>query len=153
MSLSHPKALYLFLERREGREKERKRNIKVQLPLQCPLLGTRPATQACALPGNQSSDPLVHRPAFNPLSHSSQGTSYIFKALARCWKHQSLTEQTVEGQMHMHNSHFTERFLLASWHGIDMGFLNTVLAVGSKLWYIKEISGYSHSSQDQRLKK
>ena len=30
-------------------------------------------TQACALTGNQTSDPLVHRPALNPLSHTSQG--------------------------------------------------------------------------------
>ena len=32
--------IYLFLERGEGREKERGRNIKVWLPLICPLLGT-----------------------------------------------------------------------------------------------------------------
>ena len=38
-----------------------------------PLLGTWPATQACALTGNRTSDPLVRRPVLNPLSHSSQG--------------------------------------------------------------------------------
>ena len=27
-------------------------------------------TQACALAGNRTGDPLVHRPAFNPLSHT-----------------------------------------------------------------------------------
>ena len=43
------------------------------LPRACPRLGTWPATQACALTGNQSSGPLVRRPALNPLSHSSQG--------------------------------------------------------------------------------
>ena len=53
----------------EGRE----RNINVWLPLECPLLGTWPTTQACALTGNITSDPLVHRPALNPLSHTSQG--------------------------------------------------------------------------------
>ena len=42
----------LFLEKGKGREKERKRNISVWLPLMCPLLGTWPATQACALTGN-----------------------------------------------------------------------------------------------------
>ena len=38
-----------------------------------PLLGTWPATQACALPGNRSGDPLVLRPMLNPLRHTSQG--------------------------------------------------------------------------------
>ena len=41
--------IYLLLERGEGREKERERNINVWLPLARPLLGTWPATQACAL--------------------------------------------------------------------------------------------------------
>ena len=31
-----------------------------------PLLGTWPATQACALTGNRTDDPLLHRPALNP---------------------------------------------------------------------------------------
>ncbi|KAF6094981.1 hypothetical protein HJG60_012021 [Phyllostomus discolor] len=70
--------IYLFLERGEGKEKERERNISVWLPLAHPLLGTWPATQACALTGNQTNDPLVHRLAFYPLSHTSQGmTSFI----------------------------------------------------------------------------
>ena len=42
-----------------------------------PLLGTWPATQACALTenqtGNRTGNPLVHRPALKPLSHTSQG--------------------------------------------------------------------------------
>ena len=42
---------YVFLERREGREKE-ERNINVWLPLARPQLGTWPATEACALTGN-----------------------------------------------------------------------------------------------------
>ena len=49
------------------------RNIKVWLPLPCPLLGTWPATQACTLTGNQTGNPLVHRLALNPLSHTSKG--------------------------------------------------------------------------------
>ena len=36
------------------------------------------ATQACARTGNQTSDPLVHRPLPNPLSHTSQGTIKLF---------------------------------------------------------------------------
>ena len=63
----------LFIFRGEGREKERKRNISVWLPLTHPLLGTQSTTQACALTGNRTGDPLVHRPALNPLSHTSQG--------------------------------------------------------------------------------
>ena len=53
------KIIYLFLEREEGREKERKRNINVWLPLAWPALGTWPTNQACALTGNQTSDPLA----------------------------------------------------------------------------------------------
>ena len=32
--------MFLFLERAEGKEKERERNINVWLPLSCSLLGT-----------------------------------------------------------------------------------------------------------------
>ena len=52
------------------------RNI-CQLPLVRDPIGDRPATQACARTGNQTSDPLVHRPALNPLSHTSQGSTAI----------------------------------------------------------------------------
>ena len=62
---------YLFLERGEGREKERKRNINVWLPLARPLVETWPAAQACALTGHRTGDPLVHRSALHPLHHSS----------------------------------------------------------------------------------
>ena len=67
--------LYCFLE--EGREKEWERNIREksidQLPLACPLLGTWPGTQACALTGNWTSDLLVHWLALSPLRRASQG--------------------------------------------------------------------------------
>ena len=46
------KLINLFLERWEGREKERERNINVWVPLACPLLGTWLTTQSCALTGN-----------------------------------------------------------------------------------------------------
>ena len=46
--------------------------------LTCPLVGTWPASQACALTGNQTSDPLVHRLALNPLSHTSQGKNSLY---------------------------------------------------------------------------
>ena len=43
------------------------------LPFMHPPLGTWPTTQACALTGIRTSDPLVHRLARNLLSHTSQG--------------------------------------------------------------------------------
>ena len=64
---------YLFLDRGEGKEKEKDRNINVWLPLACPRLETWLATQACALTGNRTGNPLVCKPALNPLSHSSRG--------------------------------------------------------------------------------
>ena len=71
------KRFSLFIFRGEGREKEREKNINVWLPLAHPLLGTWPATQTCALSGNRTGDLLVHRPALNPLSHTSQGPQSI----------------------------------------------------------------------------
>ena len=72
------KRFYLFLDREEGREKEGERNINVWLPLTHPLLGTWPATQACALMGNWTGNQLAHRPALNPLSHSSRSSKDTF---------------------------------------------------------------------------
>ena len=46
------------------------------LPLMRPILGTWPATQACALTGKRTSDLLVHRPVLSPLSCPSQ--VYLF---------------------------------------------------------------------------
>ena len=63
--------IYFWREEKGGRKRER--NINVCLPLVCPLLGTWPVTQACALTGNRTGDPLVYRLALNPLSHSRQG--------------------------------------------------------------------------------
>ena len=48
--------LYLFLERGEGKQKEMERNISVWLPLMCPALGTRPATEACDSPQDWESN-------------------------------------------------------------------------------------------------
>ena len=64
--------LYLFIVRGEEREKERERNIDWLL-LACPQPGTWPASQACALMRNGTSDPLVCGMMPNPLSHASQG--------------------------------------------------------------------------------
>ena len=77
--------IYLFIDfiyffsgdgeggKKRGRETSMcERNIS-WLPLACPQWGTWPATQACALKGNQISNLLVHRPALHPLNHTSQG--------------------------------------------------------------------------------
>ena len=50
------KRFYLFIFRQKGREGEREGEKQ-----QC-VVGTWPATQACALTGNRTSNPLVHRP-------------------------------------------------------------------------------------------
>ena len=67
--------ILFILERgvRREKERERERHIHVWLPLGHHQLGTRPATQACALTGNRTSGPLVRRLVLNPLSHTSQG--------------------------------------------------------------------------------
>ena len=70
---------YLLSERGEGREKERERSMNAWLLLMHPQLGAWPATQACTLTGNQTCNPLVLRPALNPLSLISQGKIIGFK--------------------------------------------------------------------------
>ena len=64
--------IYIFLERGEGKKKERDRNINMWLPLAHPLLRTWPIIQACALTGSQIGNLLVHRSTLNPLSYASQ---------------------------------------------------------------------------------
>ena len=61
------------------------------LPLVCPLPGTWPATQAWVPTGNQTSDPLIRRPALNPLSHTSLGKYSYFKWGVR----RSITKEAV----------------------------------------------------------
>ena len=68
--------IYLFSE--NATEKERERNINVWLPFVSPQVGTWPETQACALTGNQTNNPMVHRTVLNPLTHSRQGAFKFF---------------------------------------------------------------------------
>ena len=68
--------IYLFLERGDGRQREGEKNQYV-VASRVPQLGTWPATQACALTGNRTGDPLVHKPELNPLSYTSQGSSMV----------------------------------------------------------------------------
>ena len=51
---------YLFLERGEGREKERERNISVWLPLMWPLLGNLACNPGMFPDWELNGDPLVH---------------------------------------------------------------------------------------------
>ena len=66
-----------FGEREREGEREGEK-LNVWLPLMCPQLGTWPTTQAWALTGNRTFNPLVRRPALSPLSHTSQGRTYYF---------------------------------------------------------------------------
>ena len=68
--------IIIFYFQTRGREGEREGEKHQCVVASCtPPTGgaTWPATQACALIGNQTGDPLVHRPVLNPLSHASQG--------------------------------------------------------------------------------
>ena len=49
------------------------------LPVTQPQPGTWPATQACALIGNQTGNPLLCRPVPNPQGHTSQGYRLFLK--------------------------------------------------------------------------
>ena len=75
---------YLFLERREGREKERKRNIYVkETSISCHLVcnltpGIKPATQTFALTGYGTNAILLCRMIPNQFSPSDQATYMIF---------------------------------------------------------------------------
>ena len=68
--------LFIFRDEKEGRKRRREREGEEH---QCVVVScaspTRdpPATQACALTGNRTGDPLVHRLGLSPLSHRSRG--------------------------------------------------------------------------------
>ena len=76
--------IYLFREKgEEEREGEKHQNINVWLPLVCSLLGMWPTTQACALTGNGTSDPLICRLVLNLLSHTRQGQVQVLNLLGQ----------------------------------------------------------------------
>ena len=62
--------IYLLLHRGDGRERGKHQRVVVSPSFP---IGDWPETLACALTGNPTGDPLVHRPALNPLSHTIQG--------------------------------------------------------------------------------
>ena len=73
--------IYLFLERGEGKEKERERNIEVWLPLLCPQLGDLAHNQARALAGNQLVTLWFTSLHSNPRSCTSQDSFISFKKI------------------------------------------------------------------------
>ena len=79
ISLLKTDFIYLFLERGEGREKERERNIDVREKRQSiashthPNWGSKPATWACALTGNWTCNLLVYRMMLQPTEPPGQG--------------------------------------------------------------------------------
>ena len=97
--------IYLFLEREEGREKEWERHINVWLLLTRPLLGTWPATQACALTGNRTGDPLVRRPVLNPLSHTSQARFNFLIQFFNIFIFRNKTDDLIPGII-LHRYHY-----------------------------------------------
>ena len=67
-----------FLQRQQGREKEKERNIDVWKVHRPAASLMAPISQACVW--DQELNALVHRPVLNPLCHNSQGSlvdSYI----------------------------------------------------------------------------
>ena len=96
------------------------------LPLTHPLLGTWPTTRACGPAGNQTRDPLLHRPALNLLSHTSQGRPSGFKL-------QKPTQATYE------EGCFQSKILLCGtpWQEAQKGLRNT--------WKCKAIGNLGHS--------
>ena len=65
--------MYLFLEKGEGREKERERNISVRQKHGSVAFRTCPVTQARALARNRTRDLFLGRTPPNRLSHTGQG--------------------------------------------------------------------------------
>ena len=73
------KFFFYFLERgKRGRETLMCERNMDQLHLAHPQPWIWPATQAHALTGDQTCNPLVHRPVLNPLSHISQDKNSFF---------------------------------------------------------------------------
>ena len=100
------KILFIYFQREGKRGRRRGRETsaceRYQLPLTCPPLGTWPTTQACALTGNQTGNLSVHKPALNPLSHTSQDHT----SLSSFHKPTSL----------FHNCHISSRYLSIDYY-------------------------------------
>ena len=60
---------------KRGRQGERGRDTSIGYILHDPQLRTWPATQTCALTGNQTGNLLVCGLMSNPVNHTSQGSN------------------------------------------------------------------------------
>ena len=65
--------IYLFLERGEGREKERERNISVWLPLTWPPTRNLAYNPGMCPDWESNLRPFGLQPTLNPLSYTGQG--------------------------------------------------------------------------------
>ena len=78
----HPRFLkdfiYLFLDRGEGREKERERSINVWLLPTRPPLGTRPETQAQAPVWETNRQPSGSQGSVHSVEPHQEGSSLFF---------------------------------------------------------------------------
>ena len=71
--------IYFYREGKDGRRRERKTSM-------CGCLSNDPYTRyltrnPCALTGNWTGDPLVHRLVLNPLSHTSQDSHLLHELI------------------------------------------------------------------------
>ena len=62
-----------FSEREEEKKKEREKKYQCVVAPHMTPTGDLSRNPGMCLTGNGTSDPLVHRPVLNPLSHTSQG--------------------------------------------------------------------------------
>ena len=69
--------MYLFLERGEGREKERERNINAWLPLMWPPTRDLACNPDLCSDQESNQQPSDSQPVLNPLSYTSQDCSKV----------------------------------------------------------------------------
>ena len=62
--------------------------------LSCTLLGTWPTTQACALTGNRTGDPLGYRPDTQSTEPHQPGQNYFLRTFHNMKKVQSIVSDT-----------------------------------------------------------
>ena len=87
---------YLLLVEEKGGRKRSRETLMCESYIQLvashkpPVWGTWPATQACALTGNWTSNILVHRPALDPLCHTAVADEgFLMLILRKYWSKNS----------------------------------------------------------------
>ena len=79
------KILLIFVQTEGKGRRKRRRDISVWLPLICPQLGTLPIVQACAVTGNGTDSPLVHRPVAQSTASHQPGLISFIKCVVVFW--------------------------------------------------------------------